>query len=310
MNAPVDLPICLSPNTPDEVPELASAITATGATLVSMEQARALVWTGMLEGFPNPLPDNIEWVQLKLAGIESFHDAGLIDDRRIWSNASGFYAANVAEHAVGMLIAGLHQFVPSARRGWEKDLIDPAVRQLTCSTVTIVGAGGIGRELIPRLKGCGVRIIAVNRSGNSVAEADETVPVGELASVWPRTDHVVLAAPSNARTRHMINVDVLRALPSHAWIVNVARGPLIDHDALLTALRNGEIAGAALDVTDPEPLPADHPLWELDNVLITPHVANPSSSLLATMAPFVAENIRRFVAGETLLAQRDPHLDY
>ncbi|WP_018179609.1 D-isomer specific 2-hydroxyacid dehydrogenase family protein [Jongsikchunia kroppenstedtii] len=306
----VELAVCLAPDTPDEVPVLADAITGTGARLVPLEQARALVWTGMLDGFPNPLPDNIEWVQLKLAGIESFLDAGLIDDRRVWSNASGFYAANVAEHALGMLIAGLHQFVPSARHGWAKAAIDPAVRQLHGSTVTIVGAGGIGRELIPRLAACGARVLAVNRSGSPVTGAAETVPVTELDSVWARTDHVVIAAPSNAGTRHLIGESVFRALPRHAWIVNVARGPLVDQDALVDALQAGEIAGAALDVTDPEPLPDDHPLWQFDNVLITPHVANPASTLLATMAPFVAENIRRFVAGETLLAQRDPHLDY
>jgi len=306
----IELAICLAPNTPDEVPELADAITATGATLVPLAQAQALVWTGMLDGFPNPLPDNIEWVQLKLAGIESFLDAGLIDERRIWSNASGFYAANVAEHALGMLIAGLHQFVPAARRGWAKGAIDPAVQQLHGSTVTIVGAGGIGRELIPRLAACGARVIAVNRSGDPVDGAADTLPVTELDSAWARTDHVVVAAPSTAGTRHMINASVLRALPPHAWVVNVARGPLVDQEALVDALRDGQIAGAALDVTEPEPLPDDHPLWQFDNVLITPHVANPASTLLATMAPFVAENIRRFVAGEHLLAQRDPHLDY
>ena len=120
----------------------------------------------------------------------------------------------------------------------------------------------------------------------------------------------VLAAPSTPETRHMINAESLAALPAHAWVVNVARGPLVDEEALHRALVDGQIAGAALDVTDPEPPADDHPLWSLPNVIITPHVANPASGLTRELAPWVAENLRRFVADEELLSVVTTNRDY
>jgi len=296
---------------PDHDRFLAQAITSAGGQIVDLADARALVWTGNVDGFPSPLPDHIEWVQLRLAGIESFLNAGLLDDKRIWTNASGFYAENVAEHALALLLAGLRQINVAVRRHWDKEAIDTAVRSLHGSTVAIVGAGGIARSLIPRLRACGADVLAVNHSGRPVDGAIDTLPSSRLGEVWSRCDHVVLAAPSTDETRHMINADTLAALPSHAWIVNVARGPLVDEAALYTALNTGEIAGAALDVTDPEPPAVDHPLWDLPNVIITPHVANPSSGLTRTLAPWVAENLRRFAAGgDNMLALVDPNASY
>ena len=137
-----------------------------------------------------------------------------------------------------------------------------------------------------------------------------TLPADRLDEGWAQTDHVVLAAPSTPETRHLINERSLAALPDHAWIVNVARGPLIDQKALYNALRDGVIAGAALDVTDPEPPSPDDPLWSLPNVIITPHIANPASGLTREMAPFLAENVRRFTAGEALIAPVSADRDY
>lgn len=296
---------------PDHDPHLAEAITSAGGEIVDLADARALVWTGDTAGFPSPLPDHIEWVQLRLAGIESFLNAGLLDDKRIWTNASGFYAENVAEHALALLLAGLRQINVAVTRHWDKQAIDTAVRSLHGSTVAIIGAGGIARSLIPRLRACGADVLAVNHSGRPVEGALDTVPAGRIDEVWSRCDHVVLAAPATDETRHLINTTTLAALPSHAWIVNVARGPLVDETALHTALSTGVIAGAALDVTDPEPPAVDHPLWDLPNVIITPHVANPSSGLTRTLAPWVAENLRRFAAGGAdMLARVDPNASY
>lgn len=131
------------------------------------------------------------------------------------------------------------------------------------------------------------------------------MPSDRLDEVWSRVDHVVLAAPSTDETRHLINATTLAAMRSHAWLINVARGPLVDEVALHRALVDGEINGAALDVTDPEPPATDNPLWDLPNVIITPHVANPSSGLKRTLAPWVGENLRRFAAGGDMLARVD-----
>ena len=294
---------------PEQDPHLVAAVTDGGGEVVPLDQARVLVWLGSPADFP-ALPDTVEWVALKTAGIEYFRDAGVIDDRRIWTNASGFYAAGCAEHALALLLAGLRQISTAVLLGWNEEVIPPAVRTLRGSTVTIIGAGGIGRELTPRLKACGATVIAVNRSGREVPGADRTVPSSDLDRVLAETDHVVLAAPSTPETRHLIDDRTLALLKPHSWIVNVARGPLIDQAALGRALRAGAVAGAALDVTDPEPPADDDPLWALPNVIVTPHIANPSPGLTREMAPWLAENVRRFAAGEELISVIDPARDY
>lgn len=290
-------------------PHLTAAVEATGGAIVPLAQAQVLVWIGGPDGMPD-LPDCIEWVALSTAGIERFVDAGVLDEKRVWTNASGFYARGVAEHALALLLGGTRQIVRSAKTRWAKEAVDPAVRTLRGSTVAIIGAGGIGRELTGLLTACGASVLAVNRSGRSVEGADRTLPADRTAEALAHCDHVVLAAPDTPETHHMINDRTLALLRPHSWIVNVARGPLIDEDALYRALVAGVIGGAALDVTDPEPPPVDHPLYELDNVVITPHVANPAGRLTAEMAPYLAENLRRYVAGEELLALVTPGQGY
>lgn len=288
---------------------LVEAIEGAGGRIVGLDDARVLVWIGPPADFP-ALPGTVEWVALKTAGIEDFVAADILDDRRLWTNASGFYAENVAEHALALLLAGLRQINTAVLRHWDKEPIDTAVRSLHGSTVAIVGAGGIGASLAPRLRACGARVVAVNRSGREVPGAHEVHRSDELDDLWGTIDHVVLAAPATPETRHMINADSLAALPAHAWVVNIARGPLVDEEALYRALADGQIAGAALDVTDPEPPAEDHPLWSLPNVIITPHVANPASGLTRELAPWVAENLRRFAADEDLLSVVTVGRDY
>ncbi|AWH91568.1 D-isomer specific 2-hydroxyacid dehydrogenase family protein [Dietzia lutea] len=280
---------------------LVAAVQRVGGSVVPLAQAQVLVWVGGPDGFP-ALPDGVEWVALSTAGIENFVAAGTVDDSRLWTNASGFYARGVAEHALALLLAGTRQVVRSARTRWAKDAVDPAVRSLRGSTVAIIGAGGIGRELTPMLIACGASVLAVNRSGRPVGGADVTMAAERTREAFSRSDHVVLAAPDTPETRHLINDHTLGLLQPHSWIVNVARGPLVDHDALHRALVAGTIGGAALDVTDPEPLPRDHPLFDLKNVVITPHVANPAGRLTEEMAPYLTENLRRFMAEREMLS--------
>lgn len=290
-------------------PHITQAVTAAGGVIADLADARVLIWLGEAHDMP-ALPETIAWVALKTAGIEQFVAAGVIDETRLWTNASGVYAENVAEHALALLLAGLRQIDTAVRTRWDKSAVDPAVRTLRGSTVAIIGAGGIADALIPRLSACGASVIAVNRSGRDVPGAAQTLPAARLAEVWPATDHVVLAAPATAETRHLINPETLAALPAHCWVVNIARGPLIDQHALHHALSTGQIAGAALDVTDPEPPDQQDPLWDLPNVIITPHVANPASGLTREFAPWVADNLRRFAAGEELRSLVTTGRDY
>ncbi|WP_040793452.1 D-isomer specific 2-hydroxyacid dehydrogenase family protein [Nocardia paucivorans] len=292
-------------------PHLARGIERAGGQLVPWTEAEAVVWAGGIDSFPIDLPDTVRWVQLPSAGVESWFAAGIIDNRRVWTSAAGAYARTVAEHAVLLLLAGVRALGEQIRAvSWRKAEFDPRVGTLHGSTAAIVGCGGIGRAMIPQLTALGARILAVTRSGAPVAGANETLPAERIREIWSRADHFVIAAPATTATRRLIDADALGRMKSTAWVVNIARGSLIDTDALVSALREGSIGGAALDVTDPEPLPDGHPLWTLPNAIITPHIANPPSGLTALLADHVRENVARFAAGEPLRAIIDIERGY
>jgi phosphoglycerate dehydrogenase-like enzyme len=292
---------------PEDDPAISQAVRDGGGELAGLEDADAVVWLDWRrDRFPE-LPAGVRWVQLPSAGVETWMEHIAADGDRRYTSAGGVYAVPVAEHALGLLLAGVRGMVASARRTtWEEEFGGT----LEGSTVAIVGAGGIGRALIEMLGPHDVEVVAITRRGHPVPGAARTLAADALAEVWSAADHFVIAAPATGATRHLVGAGELRAMRSHAWIVNVARGSLIDTDALVAALHAGEIGGAALDVTDPEPLPDGHPLWTAPNALITPHTANPPSAMLRHLAERVSENVRRFAAGEDLLAPIDPEAGY
>lgn len=160
------------------------------------------------------------------------------------------------------------------------------------------------------LEGFGPRIIAVNRSGNPVEGADETFATADIERVWPAADYFVALAPLTDETHRLFNAAAFRAMPDHAVIINVGRGPLVDTDALVEALRAGDIAGAGLDVTDPEPLPDGHPLWDTPNVVITPHLANPPYSVRRRIGSHTVQVMERYSAGEAIPTEVDIQAGY
>jgi phosphoglycerate dehydrogenase-like enzyme len=291
---------------PDAEPAIARAAEEAGATLAPLEAADAVVWLGHDPDALPELPERVRWVQLPSAGVEKWLDrAGA--EAATFTSAAGAYALPVAEHALGLLLAGVRGLVGDARaRSWE----ERAGTTLEGSTVAIVGAGGIGRALIALLAPLEVEVLAVTRRGNPVAGAARTLPAERMDEVWGAADHVVIAAPATSATRHLVGAEQLAAMRDGAWIVNVARGSLVDTDALARALAEGRLGGAALDVTDPEPLPDGHPLWDEPRALISPHAANPASAQDRHLARRVQENVRRFAAGEALLAPVDPEAGY
>src|SRR4051794_23745720 len=290
--------------------DLVAAVREGGGEPGPLEGADGLVW---LDGDPEelpPLPESVRWVQLPSAGVERWVAAGAIDGSRAFTSSTGAYGLPVAEHALALLLAGDRAIAASARaRSWDAEGRE-RVRSLEGSTVAIVGAGGIGRALISMLAPIGAEVIAVTRRGHPVEGAARSLPTDRLAEGWPDARHVVLATPATAATRHLIGREELRAMREDAWVVNVARGSVVDTDALVEALREGWIAGAALDVTDPEPLPDGHPLWELPNALVTPHVATPPEAEARHFAARVRENVRRLAAGEQLEGLVDPEGGY
>ncbi|MFC7340759.1 D-isomer specific 2-hydroxyacid dehydrogenase family protein [Saccharopolyspora griseoalba] len=288
-------------------PELESAVLAGGAELAAAEEASALVWFGAEPGrFPELDHSGLDWVQLPSAGVESWLAAGVLREGVRFTSAAGTYAQTVAEHALGLMLAGARQIPAMARAdSWQRP---EGMRSLSGSTVGIIGAGGIGRALIEMLRPFGATVLAVNRSGKPVDGAERTWPAEDaegVRRVLTGSDFVVVAAPATSQTDELIDAGALAAMKPDAWLINIARGSLVDTDALVAALDAGEIGGAALDVTDPEPLPDGHRLFSHPRALISPHTANPQSLLMPALARRVQENVRRWVAGEPLLAPVD-----
>jgi phosphoglycerate dehydrogenase-like enzyme len=286
---------------PEPDPLVDEAVSAAGGRIGPLEEADALVWLDWNPAsFPDALPEHVRWVQLPSAGVESWLDR--IDGARAWTSAAGAYGLPVAEHALALMLAGTRRLADCARAStWT----EPPARPLDGSTVAIVGAGGIGRALMRLLEPLDVEVLAVTRRGR-----DGTLPADRLVEALPAAHHVVLAAPATPGTRHVIGAAELEAMRDDAWLVNVARGSLVDTAALVDALARGAIAGAALDVTDPEPLPDGHPLWSEPRALITPHVANPPPTLRRYLARHVQENVARFANGEPLLSTIDTETGY
>jgi D-3-phosphoglycerate dehydrogenase len=300
---------------PERVPVLVSAIEESGGRLVDPAAARAVVWWGDdPEGRSGPdvlagvLHDDIEWVQLDFAGVEDWMAAGAIDERRTFTNASAAYAVQVAEHAIALLLANAKRLADTARADrWRPEL---AGRQLAGATIGLLGAGAIGSGVMARLAGWDVRVVALTRSGRDVPGAALSLGSGDLDVLLRESDHVIACVPSTDATRGLLGRRELDLIGPEGSLVNVGRGALVDTDALVDALRARTLGAAAVDVTEPEPLPDGHPLLTLEHCLVTPHVANPPEGLLPTYALLVRENIVRFARGEPLRSVVDARAGY
>lgn len=294
---------------PADAPDwVADAVVAGGGRVAGPERAEALVWCVQdaeeLRELLRRCPA-IRWVQLSWAGVEPYAD--LLGDGRTWTCAKGVFGEVVAEHALLLAIAGLRELPRLARaRSWG----GAGTRTLFGARVTIVGAGGIARSLLALLAPFHARITVVRRELAPVPGADSVVGAGELLAALSGADLVVLTAPLTPETDGMIGERELRAVGRQAWLVNVARGRLVVTGDLVRALREGWIAGAGLDVTDPEPLPDGHPLWQLDNCLITPHVAGPFLAARTRFSERVRVNVSRWARREPLVGVVDPRLGY
>ncbi|GAB6861505.1 D-2-hydroxyacid dehydrogenase [Haloplanus litoreus] len=226
-------------------------------------------------------------------------DVGALEDAGVAvTNASGVHGPNISEYVIGALIAHERRFgrarEQQERAHWEAY----PVRELHGSTAAVVGLGAIGSALVERLHPFGVETVGVRYTPEKGGPTDEVVGFDDVHSALARADYVILACPLTETTRGLIDAEALASMRADALLVNVARGPVVDTEALVTALRNTDIRGATLDVTDPEPLPADHPLWSFDNVQITPHNAGNTPQYYDRLADILAENLRRMEGGE------------
>jgi phosphoglycerate dehydrogenase-like enzyme len=299
---------------PGPLPGLDDVLREAGAAPAPPPEADAIVWTaaGDPDGLAAILEPRHRWVALVVAGVDRWLASGVVDRARTWTCARGVYADGVAEHGLALLLAAARRLPAYARaRAWRRL---PGAR-LRGQTVTVLGAGAIGSRLAALLAPTGARPIAVTRHGTAVPGFAEAHGPAELERVLADSRYLVVAAPLTPATRGMVDGPALDALGPDGALVNLSRGELVDTDALVERLASGRLGAALLDVTDPEPLPEGHPLWELDNVLITPHVANPNAghpwdSHLPELLDHLAGNVRAFAAGRPLAGTLDVDAGY
>ena len=302
---------------PDPADWAAEAVRRGGATPTDDPAgADALVWVSERPGRPEPperlgellrVHRGLRWVQLPFAGVEAFAAAGVLDSDRLWTCAKGCYAEPVAEHAVALSLAGLRHLPERvAARSWGR----PAGTSLYERDVVILGGGGITVELLRLLAPMRVRATVVRRRPDPLPGAARTVTPAELHDVLAGALVVYLALALTPATRGVIGAAELARMEREAWLVNVARGGHVDTDALVAALGAGEIGGAALDVTDPEPLPDGHPLWDAPNCIITPHTADTWEMVRPRLVARITDNVARFAAGRPLAGLVDPDAGY
>ncbi|MHC3437362.1 D-2-hydroxyacid dehydrogenase [Natrialbaceae archaeon A-gly3] len=211
------------------------------------------------------------------------------------TNASGVHGPNIGEHVLGSILAFTRRFHVGRRRQERREWRHYKAHELQGSTVTVVGLGAIGQAVCERLEPFGVETIGVRYSPEKGGPTDEVVGFAAepFHEALAETDYLVLACPLTEETRGLVDTEEFVTLPPEAVVVNVARGPVVDTEALVGALRSGWIRGAALDVTDPEPLPEEHPLWGLGNVQLTPHNAGHTPRYYDRLADILARNVER-----------------
>lgn len=300
---------------PDAEPELVAAVERAGGVVAPLgEGTRGIVWSASSGGADlvealHRAP-GVEWVQLPWAGVDGFAEvlAGVRGDARVWTSGKGVYARPVAEHALTLTLALLRRLPRRARAtAWHRDAES---RSLFGARVVLVGAGGIAEVLLGLLEPFGARVSVVRRRTGEVAGAERTVTADRLADVAAGADVLIVAAALTDETRGLVDGSVLSALAPGAVVVNVGRGPIVDTDALVAALESGRLGGAGLDVTDPEPLPARHPLWSRPDCLITPHVADALATTPALLAERVEHNVRAFLGEGEFIGRIDLEAGY
>ena len=293
---------------------------ADGADFARALPGADVVVTGALSDDELARAPRLRWLSSVAAGLDEIVTPALLARGIAITNASGVHGPNIAEHVLAMMLMftrGMPAlFRAQLARRWERNLKSRSdgPGELTGKTLLIVGLGRIGEGIALRARPFGVRIVALkrdpsNRHDDGVA-VDELLGMDALDDVLPRADHVRLTVPLTRETRHLMDARRIARLRAGAYVYNISRGAVIDEAALVAALREGKLAGAGLDVFEEEPLPAASPLWDLPNVIVTPHVSGVTPLYYQRTAALFAENVDRFLSGRPLENRFDPTRGY
>ena len=265
---------------------------------------------------------NLAWVQARSAGVDRYlkNEVLMNSDQITFSNQRAIHGPAIAEHSMAMLLSltrNLRYYSDKQhaeewmRRSREPDPTLNKPIALQGKTMFVVGLGGIGSEIAERANAFGMRVIGTRRSDKPSADYIEKVgKPDDLLKMLPEADVVALAVPLTKETKGLINTEALKVMKKGSYLINIARGEVVDTEALIEALNSKQLAGAGLDVTSPEPLPKGHPLWSTPNVVITPHMASNSVVTDTRRSALFRENLRRFASGEPLLNVVNKELGY
>jgi phosphoglycerate dehydrogenase-like enzyme len=253
--------------------------------------------------------EKLKWIQASFAGVESFLYPEVVKSNVVVTNAGGVNSVPVAEHVIGMMLSlnrKLHVFMRGQREAkWktsDRELMSQ-MEELSGKTVGVVGLGRIGSEIANRAKCFGMKVIAMRRnpSAPKPVYVDALVSPENLKELLGQADFVVIQLPLTKETEGMFGETELRSMKRTGYLVNASRGGIIQEDKLIKALKEGWIAGAALDTFAVEPLPSDSPLWKMKNVVVTPHVAGLTPRYMERLTDLFCENLKRFLNSQPLI---------
>ena len=296
--------------------ELQSAAPGVEFVIAGTPEAKAKIASvdaviGMCDAETLNAGKSIQWVQLVTAGVENCLSIPAIKQRNIMvTNMQRIAGPIIAEHVIAMMLAftrGLDVYIPAQAQGsWIRGLPPGRAAVVQGKTMLVVGLGGIGTEVAKRAHALGMKVTATRNSGRTGPEFVSYVGLAdELPKLASEADFIVNTAPLTPQTKGIFDAELFAKMKPTAYLINIARGGSVVTSDLVDALKNKKIAGAALDVTDPEPLPADHPLWKAPNIIITPHVASDSDLGAGAQLQLVRENLRRYAAGDKMLSVVD-----
>lgn len=270
--------------------------------LTDEECAEADIMIGQFNPREMKLASGLRWLQASTVGVDRYE--GLVDaDKVLVTNSKDLFNKCMGEHAFGMMIAWsralLAQRDSQLKHEW---VLHEVPNDLFGNTIAVIGLGGIGSDLAKKAKAFDMHVVGIRRNVKDKPDyIDEIYTMEQLDYVLGIADYVALAVPLTDATYHMMNRETFRKMKRTAYLLNVARGECVDTQALIEALQNKTIAAAGLDVVEPEPLPADSPLWDLPNVFITPHRANASPTTNRFRFQFYYENMQRYLRGDKML---------
>ncbi len=254
---------------------------------------------------------NLKWIQTFSAGVNTLPLKEIKERGILLTNSSGVHGPQMTDHIMGMILSFSRALLPSIRNQKEKNWkVDYPLSELTGKEMLIVGAGSIGKLLAKKAKAFDMNVVGLKRTVEDLENFDEVRPLNELQRSMKTADYVVILAPLTKETRGLIGKEELALMKEDAVLINLARGPLVDEAELIKALEEKKIRGAGLDVFSREPLPSDSPLWDLDNIILTPHLGGFSDVSNERSIALISENIRRYYAGEKLKNIVDLELGY